>query len=229
MVKAMATYAIGDIHGCYDEWKKLMKMIKNQDRSARFIFVGNVIDRGPQSKKMLRWCKHHISKKGKYRMVIGNHEYECIKRRKNTFEKTFFGRLPFHIDIVVNNRRFIIAHSDIPDSVIQKDFSLKKQAFLNNKEKLAIVWNRSTEDVKIPDAILVHGHTPTIFKEAFKPENYSLKRLARIYVSGNRINVDCGVGYLFRTYRRLAAIRLEDLKEFYLECSYINNATKGGV
>lgn len=218
----MGTYVVGDIHGCYDEWKNFERMIKRQDRGARFIFVGDVIDRGPQSKKMLRWCKHHISKNGKYRMVIGNHEYEKIKRSKNIFEKIFFGKLPYYIDIIVNNQRFIIAHSDIPDSVIQKNFSLKEQVFLSDKEKKEIVWNRSTENVKIPDAILVHGHTPTIFKEAFKSDDYSLNRLARVYVSGNRINVDCGVSYIFRANRRLAAVRLEDLKEFYLECAFMN-------
>ena len=45
--------------------------------------------------------------------------------------------------------------------------------------------------------------------------DYSFERLGRIYRLGNVINVDCGIGYLQRRFRRLAAIRLDDMKEFY--------------
>jgi predicted phosphodiesterase len=76
----MATYVVGDIHGCLDEWLKLRDRIERQDSKARFILVGDIIDRGPQVVDMVKWAMQHVHNKGgKYRMVMGNHEMEKIE------------------------------------------------------------------------------------------------------------------------------------------------------
>ena len=67
-------YVIGDVHGCYEECMRLIKKIEREDNYARFIFIGDVIDRGPDSVKMLRWCMEHVKEGGKYQMLMGNHE-----------------------------------------------------------------------------------------------------------------------------------------------------------
>lgn len=212
----MGTYVVGDIHGCYDEWMALKHTIECQDRKAVFILLGDILDRGRKTRRLLIWCMLHISKNGRYQMVIGNHEYEQVKREKNLLKRCFLCRLPFYKDINVNGQRFIIAHADLPGSVVKEDGSLKENSELTEGERYEIVWNRSTEEFSaIPDAILIHGHTPTLFEEAFAPGDFEIGRFGRVYHNGNRINVDCGIGYLQRRFRRLAVVRLEDMQEFY--------------
>lgn len=214
----MGTYIVGDLHGCYDEWISLKEAIENQDSKARFILVGDIIDRGRKGRKLMRWCMLHVSERGRYQMVIGNHEYEQLKRERNPLKRVFLKSLPFYKDMAVYGQRFIIAHAGIPDSAVKHNGSIKKNAELTEEEQKVIVWSRQKGPVTtLPNAILVHGHTPTLFEEAFDDGNYSADMLGRIYRSGNRINVDCGIGYLHRRLRRLAALRLEDMKEFYYE------------
>ena len=74
----MATYVVGDIHGCYDAWMKLKNKIEKQDSQAKFIFVGDIVDRGPQVMEMINWAMRNITPDGKYQMIIGNHEAEKI-------------------------------------------------------------------------------------------------------------------------------------------------------
>ena len=70
----MATYVVGDIHGCYDAWMKLKNKIEKQDNQAKFILVGDIVDRGPNVIKMIDWAMENITPDGKYQMIIGNHE-----------------------------------------------------------------------------------------------------------------------------------------------------------
>lgn len=67
-------YVIGDVHGCYDELMALLATIEEKDADARYIFVGDFIDRGPQVDKVLGWCMENITADGKYCSVRGNHE-----------------------------------------------------------------------------------------------------------------------------------------------------------
>lgn len=67
-------YVIGDVHGCFSDMMSLITKINNMDESAQFIFVGDLIDRGPEVDKVLAWCFENITSDGKYQTVMGNHE-----------------------------------------------------------------------------------------------------------------------------------------------------------
>ena len=71
-------YVIGDIHGCFTEMMRLLETIEERDHNARFIFTGDFIDRGPEVWKVLEWARSHITRRGKYRSVRGNHEAMVI-------------------------------------------------------------------------------------------------------------------------------------------------------
>lgn len=75
----MGTYVVGDIHGCYDEWMELKERIEKLDSEAKFILVGDIIDRGPKVMEMINWAMENITENGKYQMIIGNHEQEKIE------------------------------------------------------------------------------------------------------------------------------------------------------
>ena len=72
-------YCFGDIHGCYDEMLALLDKIERQDKDARFIFVGDFVDRGPKVWETVEWMMTHITPDGKYQSVQGNHEQMVVQ------------------------------------------------------------------------------------------------------------------------------------------------------
>lgn len=84
-------YVIGDIHGCFHEFACLLETIENIDSEAQFILVGDIVDRGPDTIKMIRWAMDNIIPGGQFQMVIGNHEYEKISLIDEYFSWTING------------------------------------------------------------------------------------------------------------------------------------------
>ena len=71
----MATYAIGDIQGCYHAFKALLiKLNFNQD-SDNVWLVGDIINRGTGSLEMLRWC---YANQQNCKLVLGNHDLHAL-------------------------------------------------------------------------------------------------------------------------------------------------------
>lgn len=71
----MATYAIGDVQGCFDELKALLALIKfNSDRDQLW-FCGDLVNRGPKSLKTLRFIR---SLEANAITVLGNHDLHLL-------------------------------------------------------------------------------------------------------------------------------------------------------
>lgn len=70
------TYAIGDIHGCIGPLKKLLEKIEqNTPDGGTVVFLGDYVDRGPDSKAVVDLIMAGPQKKGwKWIALMGNHE-----------------------------------------------------------------------------------------------------------------------------------------------------------
>lgn len=61
---------IGDVHGCYDQ---LMEFMNSCNEKDAFIFVGDLLDRGPENGKVLQFALDNCHKPNFF-FVEGNHE-----------------------------------------------------------------------------------------------------------------------------------------------------------
>lgn len=71
----MSDYAIGDIQGCYEPLMRLLEHIRFNDREDRLWFVGDLVNRGPDSLKVLRVIKQLPLKPV---ITLGNHDLHLI-------------------------------------------------------------------------------------------------------------------------------------------------------
>jgi serine/threonine protein phosphatase 1 len=67
-------FAVGDIHGCFDKLLALMDLVKIDLRHDTLIFVGDYIDRGPNSKEVVDYLIN-LGKHTDHAIFLkGNHE-----------------------------------------------------------------------------------------------------------------------------------------------------------
>ena len=71
----MATYAIGDIQGCYHAFSALLQRIQFNPAHDQLRLVGDLINRGSGSLEVLRWCYQHQSC---IKVVLGNHDLHAL-------------------------------------------------------------------------------------------------------------------------------------------------------
>ena len=71
------TYVIGDVHGHYNA---LMKLVKNLPSNAKLVFVGDLIDRGSQSREVIKFVRENG-----HLCVLGSHEKMMINEHHLIF------------------------------------------------------------------------------------------------------------------------------------------------
>jgi len=133
---------IGDTHGCLKKTKELIsKLGYNEDlshpQSRKLLFLGDFVDRGPDSIEMIRFVKN-ACENGHY-AILGNHELKLIKNFNKILKKeivkgsvatritatelfkqkdkealiNFIKSLPFYY---VVNQKYLCVHANIVDT-----------------------------------------------------------------------------------------------------------------
>ncbi len=81
--KSGKRYVIGDIHGCLKTLKKLIEKIQLKDNDQLF-FIGDYIDRGPDSKGVLDFIIE-LNKNPNVFPLLGNHEKNLLQYNNEEF------------------------------------------------------------------------------------------------------------------------------------------------
>ena len=92
----MATFAIGDVQGCFDELQQLLQKC-SFGKKDRLWFVGDLVNRGPKSLEVLRFVRDLGSRAV---TILGNHDLHLItqfegferRRKDDTFQDVLEAR-----------------------------------------------------------------------------------------------------------------------------------------
>lgn len=195
----LITFAIGDIHGCFDKLANLMAACDSisDGRRARFVFIGDYVDRGPDSSRVVDFLiKEQLRRRDHCVCLRGNHDDLLIRAAQrdrtdadlinwwaNGGEQTLdsYGvddpseLPPAHLTwmnalpLKFADRRRLFVHAGIRPGIAISDQAEKD-----------LMWIREPFLSSKADhgAFVVHGHTPT------------KTRLPELHP--NRLNIDTG-------------------------------------
>lgn len=230
---------MSDLHGNYNSYIAMLDKINFQNSDILFI-LGDILDRGPNPIKIIL----DLMKRPNVEIIAGNHcvmACECFKfllqeiteenlseidddmiekllnwqqngsasttkefhscdkeTQKEILE--FISDFELYDEIEVCGKTFVLVHAGLAN------FDPEKELWEYELDEL--VWHRPDYDRKyFEDKYVITGHTPTMAIEGNPRPGY-------IYHANNNIAIDCGCSF---PGGRLGCLRLEDMKEFYVE------------
>jgi len=216
-------YAIGDIHGCIKTLEKIFCTISNQDKNPELYSVGDLIDRGPNSKAVLDFF---MDLKNNYsvQIVRGNHEEMMLNTLFQNSENWFFNGAEktlrsfqnfFKIDGMdlqnIISQKYIDFIASFPYYIELDDYLIVHAGFnfsAHNPfdDTEAMLWTRIEENDYhyTQGKKIIHGHTPIPFQQ-IKMNIQNAKN--------NIYNIDSGCVYIkFNDLGTLTALNIDTLE-----------------
>ncbi len=181
-------WVIPDIHGCSKTLRSLIEKHIQPSRSDELIFLGDYIDRGPDSKGVIDFIMQLQKDEYTIKLLMGNHEEYCIKaweedkKKKKIFGLSFKTKTQkvwelhggketlqsFHVDFASEIPAVYIEWMHQTQLYIETDQHILVHAGLNFKiddpltDHFAMLWTKEFVVIpsKIRNKMVIHGHTP---------------------------------------------------------------------
>jgi serine/threonine protein phosphatase 1 len=193
-MQSVRTYVVGDIHGCESKLRRLMTAVHdyNAGRPCAFIFLGDYIDRGNNSRGVVEWLMT-FQKRMPERVtcLLGNHEEMLLRGLDNSYDHEYWAlnggeetlnsygvdhaqKIPLEqrewiagLPLFCRDERRFYVHAGIMPGVpigqqVRRSLLWMREPFLSSQEDHGL--------------LIVHGHTPV---ETGLPD-----------VRANRVNLD---------------------------------------
>lgn len=114
---------IGDIHGHYIQFRKLLRKINYDDKRDHILVLGDFITKGPDSIKVLDFLmKNHID------CIMGNHEYYVLQHYAKFHGKKF----PNVVNIDPSNQYMTSGFNEDPEFLLAKKLQPDQIRYINN-------------------------------------------------------------------------------------------------
>ncbi len=85
------SWIIPDIHGCAKTLRVLLENMLMVTKHDHLYFLGDYIDRGPDSKGVIDYLMHLQKEEYEVHFIKGNHEDMCVKAYEADQKRLFFG------------------------------------------------------------------------------------------------------------------------------------------
>ena len=224
-------YVMSDIHGCYDEYIKILDLIKFSESDTLYV-IGDVCDRGDNPIKILLHMMEHEN----IIPIFGNHDLEAYpflvlehndeldyldrkfiwwmsqggETTLNDFQKLNKKEQENVLSYIEEFRYYEELKVNNVDYILVhgglKDFEIDKS--LDEYRIRDLVWERPDYNkAYFPNKFIVSGHTPT--------HHIDKDMRGKILNKNNHIVIDCGCVF----GNRLGCLCLDTMEEFYVEKS----------
>lgn len=225
----MSKYVMSDIHGCYDAFLSMLDLIKFSDDDALCI-LGDIIDRGEKPLDIVDYIVKHPN----ISLIRGNHEelfmnyfisddenlwyrnggfttHNELKNRGLEYEKNFYNYLKL-LPLIRIVDGYILVHAGLDFPEDYNELSLNE--FLSNQTEVTCLWGRDNigHEKQYKDFTIICGHTPVQVID----ENIKEMKDVKILHRKGTIYIDCGYCFGKEAGGKLACLRLDDMKEFYI-------------
>lgn len=197
-------WAIGDVHGCIDEYFELIDKIKEIDQDAHIVQLGDMIDRGPAFEELILNDSAHTK-------IMGNHEFNFLQEvygkpcRSNAREvthnrfKSLSSSVQDEVLVKIKERLPVAVHENttfchsIPNDLREFNIIGRSYPFFSTRSESL----KEHEYRYLVDGCnLYHGH-----------QHWNFKEFSEQIEEGNGIfNLDSGVVY----GNKLIAVRISD-------------------
>ncbi|HHV65541.1 MAG TPA: serine/threonine protein phosphatase [Peptococcaceae bacterium] len=193
---------ISDIHGQYQTLLRLKEQIKYDESKHQMIYLGDYIDRGPQSWEVVELIQREV-KEEEAIALMGNHEKMFLdalrfgkdKKQLWFYNGGYYSLLKFMELRSDSTRKQIIEFlSGLPLYIESENYlfvhaGIDPTKTLDEQTDDDLLWIREeflyARDLKkVTDKIVIFGHTPTWYFTGKK----------EVYFKDDRIGIDTGAG-----------------------------------
>ena len=99
-------YVISDIHGCYEQYMKLLDKIHFSERDTLYL-LGDLVDRGPDPMEVVK----DVMRRKNVVTIMGNHDYRALR----ILERFDIGETPNPHGTIINSEDLLTCKYWIKD------------------------------------------------------------------------------------------------------------------
>ena len=177
----MKTIVIGDIHGCYNELKKMIddlteKKVYNYKKD-RLIFLGDYIDRGDDSRLVINFIRNLQNGNQNVIALMGNHEDMAVEyfSTYDKFSPWLYNGCEYTLKSYKNHNDELASDiewmKNLPlyfedDNYVYVHAGINKKYSMEKQSKNTLLWAREEfiYDTKEYNKRVIFGHTPMLFE-----------------------------------------------------------------